>query len=77
MVNPMWWHAFRGIQMVILMKLVSVGYDLDTSQLKEFPNLFEVTGYTFNPGTVIFGPWIPFTSYQNVLSPLKWVSKDN
>ncbi|KAB7498271.1 Protein-serine O-palmitoleoyltransferase porcupine [Armadillidium nasatum] len=72
MVNPMWWHAFRGIQMVILMKLVSVGYDLDTSQLKEFPNLFEVTGYTFNPGTVIFGPWIPFTSYQNVLSPLKW-----
>lgn len=59
--------------MVIVMKVVSVGFDLDSSSLSRLPNILEMVGYTLNPGTVIFGPWISFSSYKKVLQPMSWV----
>lgn len=59
--------------MIILMKMVSVGFDLDSSSLTRLPSLFEMVGYIMNPGTVIFGPWISFSTYKKVLQPMSWV----
>ncbi|XP_045591999.2 LOW QUALITY PROTEIN: protein-serine O-palmitoleoyltransferase porcupine [Procambarus clarkii] len=70
--DPIDWHSIRGPQMVILMKLVSVGYDLDAATLASAPNPLEMAGYVMNPGTIIFGPWISFGTYLKVLQPLPW-----
>ncbi|XP_071527219.1 protein-serine O-palmitoleoyltransferase porcupine isoform X2 [Panulirus ornatus] len=68
--DPIDWHSIRGPQMVILMKLVSLGYDVDTASLPNPPNPLEMAGYIMNPGSVIFGPWISFSSYLKVLQPV-------
>ncbi|XP_063885813.1 protein-serine O-palmitoleoyltransferase porcupine-like isoform X4 [Scylla paramamosain] len=70
--DPVDWHSIRGPQMIILMKVVSVGFDLDSSSLSRLPNILEMVGYILNPGTVIFGPWISFSSYKRVLQPFSW-----
>lgn len=70
--DPVDWHSIRGSQMIILMKLVSVGYDLDSATLLSPPNPLEIAGYIMNPGTVIFGPWFSFSSYLKVVGPLSW-----
>ncbi|XP_064119001.1 protein-serine O-palmitoleoyltransferase porcupine-like [Macrobrachium nipponense] len=68
--DPVEWHSIRGAQMIILMKIVSIGFDLDASVLSSHPSLVEMAGYIMNPGTVIFGPWISLDSYRKVLQPL-------
>lgn len=68
--DPVDWHSIRGSQMIILMKLVSVGYDLDSATLLSPPNPLEIAGYIMNPGTVIFGPWFSFSSYLSETSAL-------
>lgn len=60
--------------MVVLMKLVSVGFDLDASSIPALPGPLEFLGYTLNPGTILFGPWLSFNSYMQVLQPMAWVS---
>lgn len=60
--------------MIILMKMVSVGFDLDSSLLPRLPTFMEMVGYIVNPGTVIFGPWVSFSAYKKVLQPMSWVS---
>lgn len=70
--DPVDWHSIRGPQMIILMKMVSVAFDLDSSSLPKLPNLLEMVGYIVNPGTVIFGPWVSFSSYKKVLQPMSW-----
>lgn len=72
--DPVDWHSIRGPQMIILMKMVSVGFDLDSSSLSKLPSLLEMAGYIMNPGTVIFGPWVSFSTYKRVLQPMSWVS---
>lgn len=72
--DPVVWHSIRGPQMVVLMKLVSVGFDLDASSIPALPGPLEFLGYTLNPGTVLFGPWLSFNSYMHVLQPMAWVS---
>lgn len=72
--DPVDWHSIRGPQMIILMKMVSVGFDLDSSLLPRLPTFMEMVGYIVNPGTVIFGPWVSFSAYKKVLQPMSWVS---
>ncbi|XP_076067998.1 protein-serine O-palmitoleoyltransferase por [Oratosquilla oratoria] len=66
------WHSIRGAQMIILMKIVSIGYDVDSAIIPSLPNPIEYAGYIFNPGTVIFGPWISITAYRHVCEPMTW-----
>ncbi|XP_068247686.1 protein-serine O-palmitoleoyltransferase porcupine-like [Palaemon carinicauda] len=68
--DPVEWHSIRGAQMIILMKIVSVGYDLDATSLSSHPSILEMAGYIMNPGTIIFGPWTSFDTYRKVLQPL-------
>ncbi|KAK3859229.1 hypothetical protein Pcinc_034634 [Petrolisthes cinctipes] len=70
--DPVVWHSIRGPQMVVLMKLVSVGFDLDSSSIRALPGPLEMLGYILNPGTIIFGPWLSFNAYMKVLQPMSW-----
>jgi porcupine-like protein len=53
--------------MVLAMKVISVGFDMDSGLLLKAPGISEFMGYAFNVGTVIFGPWISFLEYMTIL----------
>ncbi|XP_017074242.1 protein-serine O-palmitoleoyltransferase porcupine [Drosophila eugracilis] len=65
------WPQLRGIQMVVNMKLISLGYDLTTSgQLQaRIPGPFAYLGYIYSPATCALGPWVSFGSYMDCLVP--------
>ncbi|MBN3291285.1 PORCN palmitoleoyltransferase, partial [Polypterus senegalus] len=52
-----------GSQMVVAMKAISLAFDLDRGVVAAIPSPVEFMGYIYFVGTVIFGPWISFTSY--------------
>lgn len=53
--------------MVVAMKVISLGFDLDRGAVAGLPSPAEFLGYVFFVGTVIFGPWISFSSYQKAV----------
>jgi len=58
--SPIIWHAHRGPALLLTMKVVSVaaeGHHLYIDQL---------AGYLLCPGTVVFGPWIKFSTYASL-----------
>ncbi|XP_003978495.1 protein-serine O-palmitoleoyltransferase porcupine-like isoform X1 [Takifugu rubripes] len=61
------WNKIRGSQMVVAMKVISLGFDLDRGAVVDLPSAAEFLGYLFFVGTVIFGPWISFSSYKNAI----------
>ncbi|XP_054033295.1 protein-serine O-palmitoleoyltransferase porcupine [Dryobates pubescens] len=66
MVDTVTWHKMRGAQMVVAMKAVSLGFDLDRGAVggaAAEPSPAQVLGYLCTPGSVIFGPWEPFGAY--------------
>ncbi|XP_069785256.1 protein-serine O-palmitoleoyltransferase porcupine-like isoform X1 [Narcine bancroftii] len=63
MVDTISWHKMRGAQMIVAMKAISLGFDLDQSTVGALPSPAEFMGYIYFVGTVIFGPWINYSSY--------------
>ncbi|XP_054667516.1 protein-serine O-palmitoleoyltransferase porcupine isoform X3 [Grus americana] len=66
MVDTVTWHKMRGAQMVVAMKAVSLGFDLDRGAGGAWggePSPAQVLGYLCSPGSVVFGPWEPFGAY--------------
>ncbi|XP_063289206.1 protein-serine O-palmitoleoyltransferase porcupine isoform X2 [Pelobates fuscus] len=63
MVDTVSWHKMRGAQMIVAMKAVSLGFDVDRGVVRSIPSPVEFMGYVYFVGTVIFGPWISFTTY--------------
>lgn len=63
-----------GSQMVVAMKAISLAFDLDRGALNSLPSPAEVLGYLLFVGTVVFGPWISFSSYKNAVEGKKLVS---
>ncbi|KAH8288168.1 hypothetical protein KR054_006553 [Drosophila jambulina] len=63
------WPQLRGIQMVVNMKLISLGFDLSCGQLAGIPNPLAYLGYIYSPATCALGPWVSFGSYSNCLVP--------
>ncbi|KAG1689898.1 Protein-serine O-palmitoleoyltransferase porcupine [Nymphon striatum] len=57
------WHKLRGIQMVLVMRVISVSLDHSNSLIPSVPSLPEYLGYTLCVGTLMFGPWISFNDY--------------
>ncbi|XP_071816823.1 protein-serine O-palmitoleoyltransferase porcupine-like [Apostichopus japonicus] len=72
--EPTEWHKVRGSQMILAMKIISMGFDLDTGQIPSLPGPVEYQGYCFCVGSVIFGPWTSYNSYLEVVqsSSLNW-----
>uniref|UniRef100_A0A8C9QK24 Protein-serine O-palmitoleoyltransferase porcupine n=1 Tax=Spermophilus dauricus TaxID=99837 RepID=A0A8C9QK24_SPEDA len=63
MVDTVTWHKMRGAQMIVAMKAVSLGFDLDRGEVGAVPSPVEFMGYLYFVGTIVFGPWISFHSY--------------
>lgn len=64
------WPQLRGIQMVVNMKLISLGFDLSAGQLAGgIPNPLAYLGYIYSPATCALGPWVSFGSYSDCLVP--------
>ncbi|KAK2082829.1 hypothetical protein P7K49_038065 [Saguinus oedipus] len=49
--------------MIVAMKAVSLGFDLDRGEVGAVPSPVEFMGYLYFVGTIVFGPWISFHSY--------------
>ncbi|KAF4532626.1 hypothetical protein B566_EDAN011539 [Ephemera danica] len=64
------WHKIRGAQMLLAMKAISVGFDIEIGTLKCLPTLPEFAGYVFSVGTCVFGPWNIDWIYRVLLSLL-------
>ncbi|XP_015471615.1 protein-serine O-palmitoleoyltransferase porcupine [Parus major] len=81
MVDTVTWHKMRGAQMVVAMKAVSLGFDLDRGAggAQGEPSPAQVLGYLCSPGSVVFGPWEPFGAYlRSVEGPplsVAWAKK--
>ncbi|XP_069799255.1 protein-serine O-palmitoleoyltransferase porcupine isoform X2 [Dendropsophus ebraccatus] len=71
MVDTVSWHKMRGAQMIVAMKAVSLGFDVDHGIVRSIPSPVEFMGYVYFVGTVIFGPWISFTSYLEAVNGRK------
>nr|XP_016930776.1 protein-serine O-palmitoleoyltransferase porcupine [Drosophila suzukii] len=65
------WPQLRGIQMVVNMKLISLGFDLTASgQLQaRIPGPLAYLGYIYSPATCALGPWVSFGCYIDCLVP--------
>ncbi|KAH1180780.1 hypothetical protein KIL84_001714 [Mauremys mutica] len=79
MVDTVTWHKMRGAQMIVAMKAVSLGFDLDRGELLAVPSPVEFMGYIYFVGTAIFGPWSRFRSYLQAVESralsLPWLRK--
>lgn len=56
------------------MKAISLAFDLDRGVVTSVPSPLEFMGYIYFVGTVIFGPWISFSSYKEALEGRKLVN---
>uniref|UniRef100_A0AAZ3P487 Porcupine O-acyltransferase like n=1 Tax=Oncorhynchus tshawytscha TaxID=74940 RepID=A0AAZ3P487_ONCTS len=57
--------------MVWAMKGSSLAFDLDRSTVLAVPNSLEFTGYILFVGTVIFAPWVSYSSYKEAIERYK------
>ncbi|KAL7988170.1 hypothetical protein Chor_007089, partial [Crotalus horridus] len=71
MVDTVSWHKMRGAQMIVAMKAVSLGFDLDRGEVLTIPSPVEFMGYIYFVGTVIFGPWFRFHTYLQAVESRK------
>lgn len=67
-------YVYLGSQIVVAMKAISLAFDLDKGTLENVPSPMEFMGYIYFVGTVIFGPWISFSSYREAVEGKELVS---
>eukprot|EP00731_Ephydatia_muelleri_P024150 Em0016g421a len=73
------WHQVRGSFLVVVMKMVSLAFDLDNLQRGSVdsnkpvalhtPDFMEYASYCVFPGTTVFGPFITYSEHIKFLSP--------
>ena len=51
--------------MILAMKAISVGFDIDSKQVIRPPSVSGFLGYVFHPGSIIFGPWVSYSEYAD------------
>lgn len=56
----------RAAQMLVAMRAISIGFQLDEKSLTNLPHPLPYFGYLYHVGTAAFGPWIPFKDYLNI-----------
>lgn len=64
---------FSGSMMVLVMKLISLAFDLDKGVISR-PNILEYFGYSVSVSSVIFGPFMTYTDYCQILVGKRMVS---
>ncbi|XP_070766333.1 protein-serine O-palmitoleoyltransferase porcupine-like [Enoplosus armatus] len=75
LIDMVTWNRIRGSQMVVAMKAISLAFDLDRGAVGSLPSPAEFLGYVLFVGTVVFGPWISFSTYKNAIEgrKLSWL----
>ncbi|XP_054465122.1 protein-serine O-palmitoleoyltransferase porcupine-like [Anoplopoma fimbria] len=75
LIDMVTWHKIRGSQMVVAMKAISLAFDLDRGTVGSLPSPAEFLGYVLFVGTVVFGPWISFSTYMSAIEgkELSWL----
>ncbi|CAG7730597.1 unnamed protein product [Allacma fusca] len=71
-VLPEHWDQIRGIHMIIVLKTVSLCYDVGAKGVTEPPPFINYLGYLFCPANIIFGPWMPFKTYCKIYERRRW-----
>lgn len=66
------WHQLRGCLMIIVMKIISLAFDIDATKTKELPGVIPFMGYLLCPASVILGPWHAFNEYTNLFETIEW-----
>ena len=60
--------------MVLVMKLISLAFDVDKDVISR-PNILEYFGYSLSVSSVVFGPFMTYTDYCQILVGKKLVRK--
>lgn len=68
------WQKIRGAEMLVVMKVISLGFDVDHGSVTQLPSVFEYAGYVLCVGTSVFGPWVSFQDYVTIYKNPVWVS---
>lgn len=58
------WNSIKGIEMILIMKIISYVYDLNNKQIYNNNNLFNLISYSLSINTCLFGPWISYKEHQ-------------
>ena len=75
-----WSCSNSGSFLVVMMKLVSIAFDLDgfglapSMPLPPFPDLLSYFSYTVFPATTVFGPFMTYSAHRKHLTPSSLVS---
>lgn len=73
------WQKIRGAEMLVVMKVISLGFDVDLGSVKHLPSVPEYTGYVLCVGTSVFGPWVSFQDYLAIYKTpiwnVKWIQQ--
>lgn len=60
--------------MIIVMKIISLAFDIDATKSKDLPHPLQYAGYLLCPANVILGPWHSFNEYKSVFESPIWHS---
>lgn len=66
------WHQLRGCLMIIVMKIISLAFDIDATKTKELPGVIQFMGYLLCPASVILGPWHSYNEYTYIFETSQW-----
>lgn len=61
------WHQIRGSIMIVAMKTISIGFDVDDNQLSHVPGVLEFAGFVLSPANSIFGPFVQYKVHMGIL----------
>lgn len=61
-------NFISGAHIILSMKIISLGIDIgEEGSVLNLPNIVEYMGYCFNVGSVVFGPWVSYRQYCQLL----------
>ena len=63
--------------MILVMKLISLAFDLDKGVVPTRPNILEYFGFSVSVSSVIFGPFMTYSDYTQILTGRTMVSIKN
>lgn len=58
--------------MIVAMKIISFGFDIDSGRITKAPDFISFSGYCLCPANSIIGPWVPYTEYLTIFEKPKW-----
>ena len=66
--------TFLGSVMIVLMKAISVIFEMENGVVEVPSNTLQFYSYVFNPASVIFGPFITYKNYMQMFKAYSMVS---